>query len=370
MASSSYIMKILMIARSNLYTSPGGDTVQIDMTAQYLRRLGVDVHILTNHTNKINKNDYNIIHFFNIIRPDDILPYIKNLKIPFVVSTIFVDYSEYESRNRKGLLGKVLKKLSPGQIEYIKAIARWIKNGEPIKSPAYFFRGHKASVRKIAKKAAIVLPNSESEYKRFSHYIGFNVPHRKIVNAIDKESFYLDVEADKKYLNHILCVGRIEGRKNQLNLIKALMGLDVQLTIIGKPSPNHINYYNECRRLADQCHNVHFINHVSHSELAAIYKAAKVHVLPSWFETTGLSSLEAGVMGCNIVVTDKGDVKEYFGNMAYYCNPDDVSSIRHAILEAYKNEVNPVLQNYILEKYTWENAAQQTLDAYKQLITT
>jgi len=39
-------------------------------------------------------------------------------------------------------------------------------------------------------------------------------------------------------------------------------------------------------------------------------------VLPSWFETTGLSSIEAGVMGCNIVITDKV-MQEYFSHHAF-----------------------------------------------------
>jgi len=99
-----------------------------------------------------------------------------------------------------------------------------------------------------------------------------------------------------------------------------------------------------------------------------LYKAAKVHVLPSWFETTGLSSLEAGAMGCNIVVTRKGDTEEYFKDMAYYCEPDDVESIRNAVLQAYTNPVNPYLQDYIFSHYTWKDTAEQTLQAYQLIL--
>jgi glycosyltransferase involved in cell wall biosynthesis len=67
-----------------------------------------------------------------------------------------------------------------------------------------------------------------------------------------------------------------------------------------------------------------------------------VHVLASWFETTGLVSLEAAMMDCNVVVTKKGDTVEYFSDMAYYCEPDDINSIRNAIEKAYNN---PVIQN-------------------------
>ncbi|WP_254412305.1 glycosyltransferase family 4 protein [Dyadobacter diqingensis] len=359
-------MKILMIVRSNCYTTPGGDTVQIDMTAKYLRNLGVLVDIVLADAKPV-YTDYALIHFFNIIRPDDILPHI-NHSVPFVVSTIFVDYSEYERENRKGIAGTIFKILNPGHIEYIKAIARWIMNGDKIKSRYYLLNGHNKSIRRVASQAKVILPNSNSEYKRFAQYINRQSPFKKVVNAIDPSVFDKNVASNEQYRDHVLCVGRIEGRKNQLNLIKALAGTDINLTIIGKPSPNHIGYYNACKELASSVSNIHFIEHIKHEELVKIYKAAKVHILPSWFETTGLSSLEAGVMECNIVVTRKGDTEEYFKDMAFYCQPDDISSIKQSVLSAFNNAVDSRLSEYILDNYTWEMAAKQTFDAYNAVL--
>ncbi|MDR6809222.1 glycosyltransferase involved in cell wall biosynthesis [Dyadobacter sp. BE34] len=358
-------MKVLMIVRSNCYTSPGGDTVQIDLTAKYLRKLGIAVDIALADSVPPYA-DYDLMHFFNIIRPDDILPHIQE-QTPFVVSTIFVDYSEYERANRKGLAGLLFRLVDAGAIEYIKAVARWMINGDKIKSRTYLLTGHNASVRRIASKAAMLLPNSTSEYNRFTKYIGINAPFRRVVNAIDPEVFNLNAIPNPEFSGHVLCVGRIEGRKNQLSLIKALGGTDIPLTIIGKPSPNHIGYYEECKALASQSKNVRFIEHISHDQLVRIYKAAKVHVLPSWFETTGLSSLEAAVMGCNIVVTKKGDTEEYFGGFAHYCEPDDVASIKEAILAAYTAPAANDISDFVLETYTWEIAAQQTLEAYESV---
>lgn len=354
-----------MIVRSTLYTSPGGDTVQIDLTAKHLRELGVNVDIKYTNSEIAYKN-YQAIHFFNIIRPDDIFPHIKN-NLPVFISTIFVDYSEYERSNREGILGYAFKFLSSGQIEYLKAIARWVKNGEAIKSKFYFFNGHKASIKFLMGKASLLLPNSHNEYQRLAKYSGRSAPYRKVVNAIDPSIFNNDIPANDKFSNHIICVGRIEGRKNQLNLIKAMAKTSLQLTIIGKPSPNHINYYQECKKLADQCGNVKFIDHLDHHELVGIYKAAKVHVLPSWFETTGLSSLEAGVMGCNIVITKKGDTEEYFKDFAFYCDPGDVDSISSAIMNAYHAPINGDLRSYIINYYTWQEAAKQTYQAYRSV---
>jgi len=84
-------------------------------------------------------------------------------------------------------------------------------------------------------------------------------------------------------------------------------------------------------------------------------------------ETPGLSSLEAGVMGCNLVITDKGDTKDYFGDYAFYCEPDSVESIRTALKKAFETPVNPALRQHILRNYTWEKTAEKTLDGYAQI---
>jgi glycosyltransferase involved in cell wall biosynthesis len=359
-------MRVLMIARKTLNTSPGGDTIQIKSTAEYLKRLSIDVDIHIGDS-IIDYSNYDIMHFFNIIRPDDIIPHVFKSNLPFVVSTVYVDYSEYE-KNRGGLLGLLAYIFSSDKMEYIKAIARFFKNGDKINSKYYLLNGHKASVKYVANKASLLLPNSHSEYNRFVKKYNIETPYFKIPNAIDILTFSKNIKPNNKFKNHVLCVGRIEGRKNQLNLIKALKDTDLLLTIIGKPSPNHIAYFSECIKLIEENDNMFYIEHIEHIQLASIYKSAKVHVLPSWFETTGLSSIEAAIMECNIVITPKGDTQEYFKDFAYYCQPDDINSIKNAVLKAFYEPYNSALKELILEKYVWEQTAKQTLNAYNSVL--
>lgn len=354
-------MRVLMINRATHYSTPGGDTVQVECTAEFLRKLGVEVDIAIG-TKRIDYSKYDLLHFFNIIRPAIILAHIKQSKKPYVVSTIFVDYDEYERFGQKGLR-KIIWSMFPSDVfNYFKVIARKIRNGEPIGSLKYLLIGHRASIRYIAKKAAMLLPNSSSEYSRLSTKYMINVPFTVVPNAIHSSIFVNAENKNLKFQDAVICVARIEGLKNQLNLIKAMEGLDIPLFIIGKPSPNHIRYYEECRRIARK--NVKFVNHLSQQELSGIYSVAKVHAMPSWFETTGLSSLEAAAMGCNIVITSKGDQKEYFRDFAYYCEPDNIDSIRNAILKALAAPRNSLFQEYIINSFTWEKTAEKTVEAY------
>jgi glycosyltransferase involved in cell wall biosynthesis len=84
-------------------------------------------------------------------------------------------------------------------------------------------------------------------------------------------------------------------------------------------------------------------------------------------ETTGLSSLEAAVAGCSLVVSPNGDTREYFGDHAEYCDPGDVRSIRAAVLRAYETLPSPELAHAIRTEYTWERAADATYAAYRRV---
>jgi len=217
--------------------------------------------------------------------------------------------------------------------------------------------------------ASVLLPNSHSEELR----IETDFPEARgksyvvVPNAIDPHLFSLErVKPMEDYRDSVLCVGRIEGRKCQLELVRALNGTDLKLVLIGKPGPNYLAYLDQIKR--EMGPNVTYLGEVPHADLPRYYAACKVHALVSWMETTGLSSLEAGVMGANIVITNKGDTEEYFGEFAHYCSPDSIDSIRSAVLAAYRAPRSSFLRKRILEKYTWENTAEATLSAYEQVL--
>jgi glycosyltransferase involved in cell wall biosynthesis len=190
-------------------------------------------------------------------------------------------------------------------------------------------------------------------------------PYTIVPNGIDDSLFTPDSKRVKSE-RMVLCVARIEGIKNQLNLIKALNSTEFTLIIIGSPAPNQKKYYTHCRKIASG--NIQFISHMPQEQLLSYYKKAKVHILPSWFETCGLSSLEAAASGCNIVVTNKGYTRDYFGDFAFYCDPADPASILNSVRKASQAEWKSELQEKIFKEFTWQQAAAVTLDVYKKVL--
>jgi glycosyltransferase involved in cell wall biosynthesis len=356
-------MKVALIARSTLYKVQGGITVQVVETAKHLQKLGIDAVIcLANE--RIDYEQYDLLHFFDVIRPANILNHIKKSKKPFVITPILLDYSEYDKQFRKGISGFIFRMFSTDTNEYIKTILRWLLRKDRLPSKTYLWMGQKRSIQYILRKSKMVLPNSQKEYEALVKTYGIERPYTIIPNGVNEKIFHANGSAKDAHL--VLCVATIEGRKNQFNLIKALNDTHYRLLLIGDAAPNQQTYYQECRESAAK--NIEFIGQLSQEELAGYYSKAKVHVLPSWFETCGLSSLEAAAMGCNIVITDKGYTRDYFGDEAFYCDPENTDSIYVAVQNASNKAVQKKLQEQILSCYTWPKAATATLEAYKKIL--
>lgn len=360
------MIRVLFITRSTWLKGFGGDSLQLSSTAKYLGKLGVEVDIKSCR-NKIHYDKYDLIHIFNIIRPADTLSHILKSGKPYVISTIFLDYEDFEKSQRKGLLKLLNLFLSKDAIEYLKTIGRYLKNAEKISSLQYVWLGHRKSILQLAKGADLLLPNSHSEYNRLEKYLGFSKDYMRVFNGIDLQQHKIaDNKLIQKEENLVICVARIEGNKNQLNLIKALNNTEFKLKIIGKPAPNHLKYYRECKKIAAD--NIEFTGFISLEGLIENYRKAKVHILPSFCETCGLSSLEAAFHQCSLVITKGGDTEEYFQEEAIYCDPNDTDSILQAVRKACSMKPSEKLYEKILSEYTWENAAQQSLQAYRKVL--
>lgn len=365
--------KVLFQSRKTLFSAPGGDTTQILKTKEYLEKLGIHVDISLEL--QPNLKEYDIVHVFNLMRPQELSLQINNAKAQnkkIALSTIYGPYVEFEKKARGGFLQFLNKFLSISQIEYLKVIARAILNQEFNKGTLnYLLKGHTNLQKEIIKSVHVFLPNSHSEMRRVEKDFKLqNLPYVSVPNAVDVAKFNYDaVTVDDKnvqYKDCILCVSRIEGRKNQLNIVRALKDLPVKMVFIGKPGPNFHKYYKKCRDESSE--NTVFLGQIDHEELPQFYKLAKVHILASWMETPGLSSLEAAAMKSNIVVTKKGDTEDYFKDFAYYCEPDDVDSIRQAIMNAYNSEFDLKLLDLIKEEYTWEKTALATMQGYEKAL--
>jgi glycosyltransferase involved in cell wall biosynthesis len=362
-------MNVAFLGRSGLFEDPGGDTVQVNKTKEWLqKKYNIDIDVYTDYRDIIvSKKHYNILHIFGITDVCEYLPifkrnYIKNFGKIFV-SPIYVDYHEFDIKARPGIWKYVFFLLGKYRSEYFKNILKKFFSNKHV-CLKYLLFGHKKSVRIVVNNSDFLLPNSNSEISRlikdYSVVCKFNViPNGVDTTTISDNSYHDDMN---RFRDSILCVGRIEGRKGQLNLINAISGKPYKVFIIGKPAVNQKNYYKRCLEKAEN--NVEFIDYMEQSKLFHAFKLARVHVLPSWFETTGLVSLEALYFGCSIVITELGDTYDYFKDKAIYCDPSNCESILQSIEAAFSLTNTIKYQEYCKENFTWEIASDRTYNAY------
>jgi glycosyltransferase involved in cell wall biosynthesis len=356
-------MKVALIGRSSLYTVTGGDTIQMVRTADALKKTGVEAEVLLS-SEKINYQAYDLLHFFNLLRPADHLRHIAAAKKPYVVSTIYLDYADFDRHGRRMLYRRLFRLLGKHGSEYVKNLYRFARRQDRLISPVYL-AGHRKAMVRILRGASVILPNSHSEYLRLTADLGYEGRHVVVPNGIDPEIFGKEQLREERE-DSVLCVGQIYGMKNQHMLIRACGKLNVPLALIGKAPPNHSAYYEYCRKIAGD--KVVFYDFMPQAELLAHYARARVHALPSWFETTGLASLEAGAMGCNLVVGQGGDTHDYFRDLAWYCDARDEGSLVSALEKALSHENGPELRDLIFSEYTWQKAAEKTKEAYLKAI--
>ena len=219
----------------------------------------------------------------------------------------------------------------------------------------------------------LLFPNSELEARQLMRY--FNVPREKIFvvpNGVDPsfDDARPELFVEKFGLrDFVLCVGRIEPRKNQLNMIRALNGSGIPFVIIGDYVKQYPAYYEQCRKEADK--NVHFMGAVNHDSglLSSAYAACNTFLLASWLETPGLAALEAALAGAKVVITEEGATCEYFLDHAYYVAPDRPEDIRRKTLQAFESGKDACLREHVRKNYSWEQVARKTLEGYRLLLS-
>ena len=370
-------MRVLMQSRKNFNTLAGGDTVQLTKTREQLEKLGVEVDISLEWDPDLSK--YDLVHLSNVTRIQETYLQIKNAKRqkkPVVLSTIFWPMENFEKKGQIGIRKLLNEKLSIDNIERCKAFARYIKDKEArdISTRNLISVGYTKMQKSVIENTDVFLPNSEIEMEKLCETFNFSTENYVVVpNGIDAgiAKSRLDLpesEEFQSFKDAIICVGRIETRKNQLALVKALDQSDYKLVLVGAVSSNHQKYFEEIQGYISKNPKFCYIPYVENEKIYQLYRVCKVSALPSWLDTPGLVSLEAAAMGCNLAISSRGSTGEYFGEEAFYCEPDDLESIRKAVDKAYQKKDSKKLQEKIFRKYTWEEAAKATLKGYEMAL--
>jgi glycosyltransferase involved in cell wall biosynthesis len=175
----------------------------------------------------------------------------------------------------------------------------------------------------------------------------------------------------------ILFAGTLEPRKNVAGLLRAYRLLrdrdsySPDLILAGSRGW----LFDETRALIDELRltdRVRWIDSPVDADLAALYNAAAVFVLPSHYEGFGLTVLEAMACGTPCLISDRGSLPEIAGGAAVEIDPDDVVELAAAMAGVLNDRpLEQQLRHKGLMRaaeFSWERCARETLAVYRRVL--
>ncbi|MBX9879797.1 MAG: glycosyltransferase family 4 protein [Candidatus Obscuribacterales bacterium] len=182
----------------------------------------------------------------------------------------------------------------------------------------------------------------------------------------------------------VLFVGRLEERKGIGDLVNAIPKViekfsNVRFVIIGDDTNNAKGQRSVLAELQDSLRahgctqHVQFINRVPLAELPSYYRSADISIVPSVYDNSPYTCLEAMSCGLPVIGTSGGGTKEYIvaGESGIIIPPRDPDAIAASLLKLLQDEnerrrlaVNA--RKRVLDEFQRKEIAAKTVALYEQ----
>ena len=367
-------LRVLMAYRDDVDVD-GGAAAVMKETARAMRARGHMVDLSFEITP--DTNGYDVVHAFNVWHPKSAsaqLLHFSAAGLPIVWSPIYLDLSEF------CWAGSVLSAIFNQPVNARESLLAQFDAGNLVSGN--YVKGAENEILEgyfdvVAQALALVdhvCVTSHHEVRRLMQHAGssgfpFTVtPHGVAAEAFQSATSKLFVETHRM-TGFILCVGAIDPRKNQLQILRALAGTDRKLVCIGPAFD--ASYLYACQEAGAE--NFVHLGYLDREMVASALQACAVHVLPSYAEGAALANLEAAVAKTAMVVSNRSSEFEYFGDGVYFCDPLKHESIGDAIDRALAESearvvVRDILAQRVSNAFTWAKTAELTELVYRSLL--
>ena len=340
---------VLVHAPSAAFQAPGGGENQLLRTARHLEALGLTARPFVPWLDRLERA--RLVHLFGMSPEGLALAGVaRSMGIPVVLSTIcWVE-------------PRAIAAQAPDFPRRVLARAKWEAKAFVPSWPCWR--------RSLLGMADAILPNSEAEARQLVRLFGAEPDRVRVVpNGVEARFAHAEPGAFRARVpeaprDFVLYAGRVEPRKNVLGLVRAAKIAGLPLVVIGDVVPGHEGYDARCRD--EGRGGLVRVPGIRHDDpaLASAYAACRVFALPSWFETPGLSALEAALAGRPIVITPFGSTREYFEGQVRYTHPDRPGMIARALAGAWDSGPDPGLADRVRRRFLWPEVARRTAEVY------
>lgn len=175
----------------------------------------------------------------------------------------------------------------------------------------------------------------------------------------------------------LLYVSTLDLYKHQWLIAEAVLklrteGIPVTLTLIGE------SYGSTDKKLKDilnkypkEAEAIKWRGKVPYQQLNKFYKKADAFIYGSTCETFGMTLLEAMASSLPIACSNKSSMKGMLKDAGIYFNPEDVNSVKDAIIKVYNNfdlrKKKGKKAYEIASNYTWEKTVEDTFQYFSEV---
>jgi glycosyltransferase involved in cell wall biosynthesis len=221
----------------------------------------------------------------------------------------------------------------------------------------------------------------------FPHFENYGIPSSNVTvipNGVSKEDFPpTDVEVFRRAKNFpnapiILFMGRLNLIKGPDLLLRAFASIqnliaDYHLVFAG-PDEGMQYALTEMARQEGIVERVHFLGFVSGNDKLAAYQSARLLVVPSRQEAMSIVALEAVISGTPVMLTDQCGFDELKSIEAGLVVPASVAGIADGLIHLLTepdllDRISPPLQNFVLQRYTWQSIVARYLNLYDNILS-
>lgn len=364
-------------------------------------RFSVDAHAIGCHLTGNEVYIRNLLHeFARLDRTSDFIAYVSkpgaHLQLPENVQTRHVSENPFR---RLGLdLAVKLRYDKPdlihvqytGPLGCSTPMVVSVHDVSYLEHPQYFTRFRSRQLRFTVKRtveaaARILTPSEFSRRAILRHY---KLDERKVVvvpNAVSSSFRPVERESAAALVEEkfgirgpfVLTVGDLQPRKNHLGLLHAFEEtlrqhphLPHRLVFVGKETWYSKELHRAVLR-SEVAGRVHFTGFVEDPDLLQFYGACDLFVFPSFYEGFGLPILEAMACGRAVACSSSTAMPEVANAAGILFDPYSVPEMARAIGDVLLDEEMRVrlerLGSNRAASFTWERAAQRTLDVYYEV---
>ena len=364
-------MRVVVFIRSDALTVHGGPTEQARRYVAHLQERGVDALLWPSHEPPPGRFD--VAHLLNLDWPVETAHQFRLARAcadRVVLSTIHhreMWVRDQHRAGRAGIAAVLSRRLSLERFE--GARGAWLARTAPRLWPEagrQGLTGPRRRQRDLLRDVDLCLTHGPGEMQSLAEDFGVSPPTRHLANG------YAEAPDDEPPAGlpseFLLCVGRVEARKNQAALLDAAEHLDLPVVLVGAPNPNHRRIAAEVRRRVERSSRFVWFEHLDRGATLATFRAATAHVLPSWVEVLPIVDFEAAAGGARIVTTARGYTHEYLGDAAHYWDPTSGAHALARMIERALAAPAPPLET--ARYWSWDRVGEALHDVYRTLLDT